>query len=98
MPPIVVPEGVGAGLGDGFGPALEELGGGGGTVLEDPGAAEELVEPAGAEFDAVAGAGAAMLGLAGVEPVPPQPARATETMPRTAALNTKRGTERISQF
>lgn len=95
MPLIVVPAGLGAGLGDGFGLALEELDGGGVTV-EDPGAAEELVEPAGAEFDAVAGPATVL--PAGIEAVPPHPAIATESVPKRAALNTKRGTERISQF
>src|SRR5689334_20543890 len=99
MPLIVVPAEVGVGLGDGFGLAFDEPDGGGATVLEDPGVeAAELLEPAGPEFDAVAGAGADKLVLAGVEPVPPHPAITTRIVPAKPALNAKRGTERISQF
>ena len=88
MPLMVVP----AGLGAGFGVALEELDGGGAAEPELPGLdAEELAEPTGTEFDAVAGVGR-------VEPVPPHPAITAEIVPKTAALHTKRGTERISQF
>jgi hypothetical protein len=88
MPLMVVP----AGLGAGFGVALEELDGGGVAEPEVPGLdAEELADPTGTEFDAAASAG-------GLEPVPPHPAITTEIVPKKAALHTKRGTERISQF
>jgi hypothetical protein len=88
MPLMVVPVGLGAG----FGVALDELDGGGVAELEDPGLdAEELAEPTGVEFDAVAGTGT-------VEAGPPHPASTTEIVPKKRALNTKRGTERISQF
>ena len=82
MPLIVVPAGVGAGLGEG---------GAGATGEELPGAV-------GPEFDAVAGAGTAIALLAGVEVVPPHPAITIRIVPAKAILNAKRGTERISQF
>lgn len=89
---MVVPVGLGAGFGAGFGVALGELDGGSVAELEDPGlAGEELAEPTGAEFDAASGPWM-------VEAVPPHPAITTEIVPKKAALNTKRGTERISQF
>lgn len=95
MPLIVVPVGLGAG----FGVALGELDGGGAAEPEDPGFdVEELLEPAGAEFDAVAGAVTAVVPLADVEAVPPHPTIIAEIVPKKAALDTKRGTERISQF
>ena len=59
--------------------------------------AEELVEPAGAEFEAIAGAVTAVVPLPDVKVVPPHPTITTESVPKKAALNTKRGTERISQ-
>ena len=93
---IVVPAGVGAGLGEGFEFGLDE---GGVVVLEDPGAeAEELPEPAGPEFDAVAGAGTAIVLWDGAKPVQPHPAITIRIEPAKAVFNAKRGTERISQF
>lgn len=79
---MVVPAGVGAGLGEG-----------------GPGAAgEELPEPAGPEFDAVAGAGTAIVLWDGAKPVPPHPAIMIRIVPSRPILNAKRGTRRISQF
>lgn len=78
---IVVPAGVGAGLGGG-----------------GPGAAGEELPAAGPEFDAVAGAGLAIVLFAGVELVPPHPAITTRIAPAKPTFNAKRGTERISQF
>jgi len=95
MPLMVVPAGLGAGFGVGF----DELGGGGVAEPEDPGfEAEGLVEPAGAEFDAVAGVGTAVVPLADVEAVPPHPTITTKIAPKKPLSNTKTGTERISQF
>jgi len=96
----VVPARPGAGLGVGGALALEEEVDGGGVGVPDgpEEGAEELLEPEGAELDALAGSGAAIVVPAGPDAVPPHPPIIATTIPNRPALRSKRGTEGISQF
>ena len=93
---MVVPAGAAVGLGDGLGLPPEEGGGGVGGVLVgvDPGAVVE--EGGGAEL--VAGAGAVVAVLSGVEVLPPHPATASRSVPETQLFRSVGGTIRISRL